>query len=68
VAAFNTLFGVLLLGIFSTPYFADEPFTNQWGPFAGTVTDYETGEPIPGAIFVVVWLRNTFPFGTQRYE
>jgi hypothetical protein len=31
---------------------------NQWGPFTGRVLDAKTGKPIPGAIFVVVWLIN----------
>jgi hypothetical protein len=29
----------------------------QWGPFRGRVVDADTGEPIPGAVAVVIWLR-----------
>ncbi len=29
----------------------------QWGPFRGQVVDAETGKPIPGAVFVAIWLR-----------
>lgn len=34
------------------------PPVQKWGPFTGQVVDAETGKPIPGAIFVVIWLRN----------
>lgn len=35
---------------------ADLP-DEQWGPFRGRVVDADTGEPIPGAVAVVIWLR-----------
>ncbi len=34
-----------------------EPYENQWGPFKGTVVDATTGQPIPGAVFTVIWVR-----------
>jgi hypothetical protein len=30
----------------------------QWGPFRGQVVDFETGEPIPGANVMVMWIRD----------
>lgn len=58
---------MLLLSVTSG---ATPPFTNQWGPFTGRVVEAETGQPIPGAIFVVIWLRNmTLPFhDVQRFN
>ncbi len=29
----------------------------KWGPFRGQVVDRETGQPIPGAVVLVVWWR-----------
>ena len=30
----------------------------QWGPFRGQIVDAETGAPIPGAHFMVMWERD----------
>ncbi len=30
----------------------------QWGPFRGQIIDAETGKPIPGGIFVAIWIRS----------
>ena len=30
----------------------------QWGPFRGQVVDFETGDPIPGAYVMVMWIRD----------
>jgi hypothetical protein len=30
----------------------------QWGPFRGRIVDAETGAPIPGAHFMVMWERD----------
>ena len=49
---------LLMLGWGSASCEAGEPFENQWGPFSGRVVDAETGQPIPGAIFVVIWMRS----------
>ena len=29
----------------------------QWGPFRGQVVDFDTGDPIPGAYVMVMWIR-----------
>ncbi len=29
-----------------------------WGPFRGRIVDADTGQPIPGAVAIVVWLQN----------
>jgi hypothetical protein len=31
---------------------------DQWGPFRGQIVDAETGAPIPGAHFMVMWERD----------
>lgn len=40
---------------------------NQWGPFRGQVVDAETGTPIPGAVFVAIWIR-MIPFPGHAIE
>jgi hypothetical protein len=30
----------------------------QWGPFRGQVVDFDTGDPIPGAYVMVMWIRD----------
>lgn len=58
---------LLWLVFYAAPSWADHPFTNKWGPFTGTIVDAETDKPIPGAIFVVMWIRN-MPLGPQRFN
>jgi hypothetical protein len=36
---------------------AGQPGENKWGPFRGKIIDIDTGEPIPGAVALVVWLE-----------
>lgn len=31
---------------------------DKWGPFAGRFVDVDTGEPIAGAVAIVIWLQN----------
>ena len=58
-----TLMGVLAALLQVGSCLADEPYKNQWGPFTGTVVDASTGQPIPGAVFTVLWLEDIpFPF------
>lgn len=51
---------VALLVLSAAGSSAREPFENQWGPFTGTITDEVTGQPIPGAVFVVMWFRHNW--------
>ncbi len=52
-----TFVGVLALPSAAPPCQGREPFENQWGPFTGTVVDEATGQPIPGAVFTVIWIE-----------
>lgn len=53
---------VILLGIFAaTPAFALE----KWGPFRGQIVDVETGEPIAGAVAIVIWRQQDDPNPVQ---
>ncbi len=36
----------------------DDPGDAKWGPFRGRIVDADTGEPIPGAAVVVVWMEH----------
>ncbi len=37
------------------------PFEGEkWGPFRGQIVDIETGQPIPGAVAVVIWWEAVF--------
>ncbi len=37
------------------------PFEGEkWGPFRGQIVDLETGQPIPGAVAVVIWWEAVF--------
>ena len=49
--------GALLLFVFYHMTSGGEPKPGQWGPFSGQVVDAATGMPIPGAVLVVVWIR-----------
>ena len=44
------------------------PFEGQkWGPFRGQLVDVETGQPIAGAVILVVWWKAVFsPVQTNR--
>jgi hypothetical protein len=54
---------LLALAMGAAPCPARQPFENQWGPFTGTVVDAATGQPIPGAVFTVIWVKEiSFPF------
>ncbi len=54
--AIATLAVVLFLVVgFLLPF--DGAPAGQWGPFRGQVVDDQTGKPIPGAIFVAIWIR-----------
>ncbi len=44
-----------------------EPYENQWGPFKGTVVDATTGQPVPGAVFTVIWVRQ-IPMIAEAWE
>lgn len=50
------VFALIIAGA-SSPCLGREPYENQWGPFVGRVVDASTGKPIPGAVFVAMWLR-----------
>jgi hypothetical protein len=50
-----------------SPCHGREPYENQWGPFTGTVVDAGTGQPIPGAVFTVIWVR-WIPMIAERWE
>ena len=52
-----TFVGVLALLSAAARCQGREPFENQWGPFTGTVVDAATGQPIPGAVFTVLWIE-----------
>ena len=52
-----TFVGVLALLSAAPRCQGREPFENQWGPFTGTVVDAATGQPIPGAVFTVLWIE-----------
>src|SRR5262245_30492400 len=39
------------------PTFASEPSEAYLGPFVGVVRDANDDQPIPGAVFVVMWLQ-----------
>ncbi len=52
-----TLVGAFAALSMAQPCLGRPPFENQWGPFTGTVVDAGTGQPIPGAVFTVIWIR-----------
>ncbi len=55
----------LLLGAgLTTPVAAEE----KWGPFRGKVVDAETGAPIPGAVFLMVWYKLVYAFVQTKME
>ncbi len=55
----------LLLGVgLTTPVTAEE----KWGPFRGKVVDAETGAPIPGAVFLMVWYKLVYAFVQTKME
>jgi len=43
---------LLLLGL-GGPAAAEE----KWGPFRGKIVDAETGQPIPGAVVLMIWYK-----------
>ena len=51
-----------LLPIRSSLCRGDDESATQWGPFTGTVVDASTGQPIPGALFAVVWYEGSEMF------
>jgi hypothetical protein len=54
--------GVLVLSEVG-PCLGRPPSENQWGPLTGTVVDANTGQPIAGAVFTVMWIKEIpFPF------
>ena len=57
----------LLAGVL--PGFAVEPSDDKWGPFRGRIVDVDTGEPVPGAVALAIWLQNvpTPVSGAQKY-
>jgi hypothetical protein len=58
------LAGLLLLGSLATC--ATAQAREKWGPFRGQFVDAETGEPIPGAVVLVVWWKEEGLFHSQR--
>ncbi len=68
----RVVFGVLAALLALTMYaVTSQSPPHQWGPFSGQVIDAQTGKPIPGAVFVVLWMR-TIPTplhaGQQFYD
>jgi hypothetical protein len=37
---------------------ADDDLAETWGPFRGRIVDADTGQPVPGAVFVAIWLES----------
>jgi hypothetical protein len=47
----------LTLLLLAPPCGTEEPGDRRWGPFRGRIIDADTGQPIPGAIALVIWLE-----------
>ena len=45
----------------------DELGDPKWGPFRGRIIDADTGQPIPGAVALVIWLE-TLPTPVQTNQ
>lgn len=63
--------GIWLLGVVTAVAFTSEAGAREkWGPFRGRVVDLETGQPIAGAVILVVWWEAVFsPLGhpTEKF-
>ncbi len=46
---------------------AGDPGANKWGPFSGQIIDVDTGQPIPGAVALAVWLE-TVPTVVEAHQ
>jgi hypothetical protein len=61
--------GLLVLGP-AGPVESDSHDRERWGPFAGRVVDVDTGQPVAGAVMLVVWTEafGVGLFDTRFYE
>jgi hypothetical protein len=61
------LSALIALCFAGTSVFAGE-VEDKWGPFRGRIVDLDTGEPIAGAVAIVVWLESMRGAGDEFYD